>query len=635
MHRDNSRISGHDPLNLIDLALHDEAGASGSARLDIPGIEIVGAIGRGGMGEVYRGRQVSLDRDVAVKVLSLSLSDNPVFAERFLIEAQSLGRLNHPNVVHVHDFGQTEDGRFYLVMELVDGSDLAGLMKGKKMSLEERLLIAKQVAEGLVAAHEEGLIHRDVKPSNILVPERGMAKITDFGLTKRNREDALTLTATATAMGTPLYMAPEQKDAAAAVDHRADIFSYGVVLYELLTGKRPEGAFRPPSELVSGIPAGLDRVLIRALQPAPEDRYATLRELCEDLDAALSTGFPRSRRASLLLFAGLPVVGAFAWWGGHETGERRSREGRRPAAGDLRFRYLFPEEPRAGAGLVPENLGPVRDFALSRAWESRNTDRWSDSPGCGLAVLKDGSLRAWGADLPLVNEVPGGTGFIAVVSVFRHAIALREDGTVVVWGEGGGAGEAGPEEVRDAIQVAANAVSGVVLRKDGTVQSWGGSLDSASVERIGALQDIVQISARRRNGAALDERGRVHAWGNNEAGQCDVPGDVHSVKQVEVGISGIGALLEDGTVRTWGAGGIDTADLRPGETFAQLCWVHCFGWIAKSEHTGAWTLLALRDAFEGSREEAVAALESAELDRCDRLVSTSHLYLAGIERPDR
>ena len=258
-----------------------------------PQLEILELLGKGGMGAVYKARQPGLDRLVAVKILPPEISRDPAFAERFQREARALARLSHPHIVAVYDFGQTSDvgwppsavpndnanangrGRpFYIVMEFVDGANLRQAIKAGKLAPAEALAIVPQICEALQFAHDEGIVHRDIKPENILIDKRGRVKIADFGLAKLLGADASdhSLTATNQVMGTLRYMAPEQMQGSRAVDHRADIYSLGVVFYELLTGELPMGKFAPPSKRVH-VDVRFDEIVLRALEQEPEQRY--------------------------------------------------------------------------------------------------------------------------------------------------------------------------------------------------------------------------------------------------------------------------------------------------------------------------------------------------------------------------
>ncbi len=245
-------------------------------------------LGHGGMGVVYKARQRQLNRLVAVKVLPPSVGSDPAFAERFTREAQALARLNHQNIVQVYDFGQTAEF-FYFVMEFVDGVNIRALIRDGNLQPEEVLKIVPQICEALQFAHDEGIVHRDIKPENILIDKKGRVKIADFGLAKllgQGTED-LSLTGTGQVMGTLGYMAPEQMQQSHSVDHRADIYSLGVVLYEMLTGQLPFGRFQPPSQKVQ-VDVRLDEVVLRSLESEPGRRYQHASDVKTDVEAISS-----------------------------------------------------------------------------------------------------------------------------------------------------------------------------------------------------------------------------------------------------------------------------------------------------------------------------------------------------------
>jgi tRNA A-37 threonylcarbamoyl transferase component Bud32 len=248
-----------------------------------PQFEILEFIGKGGMGAVYKARQKQLDRLVALKILPPEVGRDPAFAERFGREARALAQLNHHNIVDVYDFGSA-DGLFYLAMEYVDGTNLRELIRGGGLAPAQALAIVPQICEALQFAHDEGIVHRDIKPENILVNRRGQVKIADFGLARllgKSADDA-TLTGTRQVMGTPHYMAPEQMHGSHDVDHRADIYSLGVVFYEMLTGQLPIGRFEPPSRRVE-VDVRLDEVVMRTLEADPQRRYQHASEVKTDV----------------------------------------------------------------------------------------------------------------------------------------------------------------------------------------------------------------------------------------------------------------------------------------------------------------------------------------------------------------
>lgn len=279
-----------------------------------PQLEILELIGKGGMGAVYKARQKELERVVALKILPPGIGDDPAFAGRFTREAKALAKLNHPGIVTIYEFGRA-DGLYYFFMEFVDGVNLRQLLQVGRVSPREALAIVPQICDALQFAHDQGIVHRDIKPENILLDRRGRVKVADFGLAKivaavcdrrdqdddgeRRSQTAATeeLTAAGKVMGTPQYMAPEQKEHPEAVDHRADIYALGVVFYQMLTGELPGKKIEPPSSKVQ-IDVRLDEVVLRALEKKPELRFQqasilkteveTIAEISVHADTAVS-----------------------------------------------------------------------------------------------------------------------------------------------------------------------------------------------------------------------------------------------------------------------------------------------------------------------------------------------------------
>ena len=251
-----------------------------------PQLEIIELLGQGGMGAVYKARQKQLGRLVALKILPPQTGQDPAFAERFNREARSLALLNHPNIVTVHDFGHSPEGLYYFIMEFVEGTDLRQVLHSKQLSPAEALTVVPQICAALQFAHDEGIVHRDIKPENILLDTKGRVKIADFGLARlMDQADAVfTLTQADQRMGTPHYMAPEQVEHPHQVDHRADIYSLGVVFYEMLTGELPIGRFDLPSQKVR-LDVHLDEIVLHTLEKAPERRYQQVSELKADVEA--------------------------------------------------------------------------------------------------------------------------------------------------------------------------------------------------------------------------------------------------------------------------------------------------------------------------------------------------------------
>ncbi len=257
----------------------------------LPQYEISGFIARGGMAAVYRGRQKALRRTVAIKVLPAGIDDGDrQFAARFRQEAQTLARLSHPNIVAVHEAGETAEGLLYLVMEFIDGTDVGQLIAREGVVEPRRAIqITSAVCEALAFAHGEGIIHRDIKPSNIMLDPRGRVKVADFGLAKAAILNRELHTGTEMAMGTADFVAPEALIAGTKVDQRADIYAVGVMLYQMLTGHLPRGRFASPSSVAPQVDRRLDAVVDKALQTDRELRYGTATEVRRDLDAIQTT----------------------------------------------------------------------------------------------------------------------------------------------------------------------------------------------------------------------------------------------------------------------------------------------------------------------------------------------------------
>lgn len=322
-------LEGMCPACLMNHATETHTGGSASrfsppsleeiARL-FPQLSVLELLGAGGMGAVYKARQRALDRVVALKILPASVAGGVNYTERFNREARALARLSHPNIVAVHEFGQA-GGLNYFIMEFVDGANLRQLKQNARISPREALQIVPQICDALQYAHDEGVVHRDIKPENVLVDRKGRVKIADFGLAKilEPEPEAHRLTVEGQVMGTPHYMAPEQLERPLAVDHRADIYSLGVVFYELLTGDLPLGKFPPPSRKVA-VDVRLDEVVLRALENDPARRYQSVSEVKSQLEtiaevppvqsaAATEAKVAASRPEPIYIrWAGFPVV---------------------------------------------------------------------------------------------------------------------------------------------------------------------------------------------------------------------------------------------------------------------------------------------------------------------------------------
>ncbi|MDG2128156.1 MAG: serine/threonine-protein kinase [Fuerstiella sp.] len=277
LNEDDQRASAFVPLSVERLAEL------------FPALQIIELIGTGGMGAVYKARQEGLDRVVAIKIMPEEFVRDVKFALRFTREARTLAKLTHPNIVSVYEFGNVQD-TYYFLMEYIEGSTLRDVVKARQLTPEHALAIVPHLCDALQYAHDKGVVHRDIKPENILMSADGLVKIADFGLSRMlgNESHQELLTATHQVMGTPRYMAPEQMEGTHGVDHRADIYSLGVVIYEMLTGELPMGRFAAPSQKVE-IDIRLDEVVLRTLEKEPQRRYQRASQIKSDIQSITST----------------------------------------------------------------------------------------------------------------------------------------------------------------------------------------------------------------------------------------------------------------------------------------------------------------------------------------------------------
>lgn len=303
-----------------------------------PQWEILGLIGRGGMGFVYRVRQPALDRTVALKILDPALGRDPAFAERFAREARTLGKLQHPNIVSVFEHGEA-GGFFYLVMEHVDGVNLRQAMQAGRFTPEQALAIVPGICDALQAAHAQGVWHRDIKPENILLDRDGRVKIADFGIARLvgDPQRDFTLTRTGHALGSAAYMAPEQHEKPHDIDHRADIYSLGVVIYEMLTGELPLGRFPLPSQRAE-VGKRIDEIVLRTLEKERELRQQSAGEVKTEVEGAANAPTaekPKKRAVPKAVWIGcagvlvlgllLLIVPLVVWFSFRKTNLREAR----------------------------------------------------------------------------------------------------------------------------------------------------------------------------------------------------------------------------------------------------------------------------------------------------------------------
>ncbi|MFW6198821.1 MAG: protein kinase domain-containing protein, partial [Acidobacteriota bacterium] len=413
--------------------------------------EIKEPLGKGGMGEVYRARDARLDRDVAIKLLPAELTDEPQRLSRLEREARLLASLNHPNIGSIYGLEETDKGRPALVLELVEGPTLADRISRGPLPVEEALPIILQIAEALEAAHESGIIHRDLKPANVKITLEGQAKVLDFGLAKaleperdeQELSDSPTLSAAATRtgliLGTAGYMSPEQAKGK-SVDRRADIWAFGVVLLEMLTGERTFGGETVSDTLASvikddpdlgrlpvGVPLSVRRVLDRCLRKDPAERFhdiADVRLLLEDAPEATTEErdhgwmWPRSSRGAGLA-AGLAVVGVLVGVAGMLLLDRGEPTGP-PEVPARRFVIEYGDLREGRPALSPDGrrLAYAKD---GRIWV-RDLDRLEKLPVPGT---EGGSVPFWSPDGEWIGFSSGSDTSGSEGSIWK----VRPDGT--------------------------------------------------------------------------------------------------------------------------------------------------------------------------------------------------------------
>ncbi len=249
--------------------------------------QLLEKIGEGGIAEIYKAFQPSLKREVAIKILSRKLTSDPELVGRFDQESLIIARLRHPNIIHVIDKGKTGDN-YYFVMEYVDGTDFETMLSTGQYDFQQKMDVMVQLCKALDYAHKNNIVHRDVKPANILIDKEGNVLVADFGIAQIVAKDGREKSEGGWIMGTPAYMSPEQKSGTSRVDLRTDIYAVGVILYEVLTGRKPTGKYVSPSKLMQDIPGELDEIIEICLRSDPNDRFRSAVELKDRLLEVLS-----------------------------------------------------------------------------------------------------------------------------------------------------------------------------------------------------------------------------------------------------------------------------------------------------------------------------------------------------------
>ena len=513
----------------------------------LPRYEIVRLVGRGGMGAVYEARQLDLERRVALKILPQELGADAVFAERFRREARVLGRLEHANILEVFEFGESAAGHLFYAMPYVEGGDLGARLKSGPLPQGEALRMVKEICAALEAAHAQGVIHRDIKPSNILLTADGTVKVADFGIAVLDDKPKERFTFTGVAVGTMEYAAPEQA-AGTSVDRRSDLYSLGVICYEVLTGQFPRGIFDPPSKVNTAVDPAVDAVVHTAMQSDPARRFQSATEFRAALNR---TGSPRPRRygwpmaAILLLLAG---AGLF-WW---------------PSK---------PHPAASGPAVAPSAVGgPIVAWGQNEFGEcgSRLDLGEVQAIGAGdsftVALRRNGTVATWGRNDHGQTRVPPGlVGVKAIAVGSYHVLALKSDGTVIAWGLSRFGQAAVPAGLRDVQAIAAGEEFSLALKRDGSVVAWGANA-SGQCDVPAELPPVRSLAAGERNALAVTSDGRVVPWGDFK---YSVPPDLAGVREVAAGWRHFLALKTDGTVVAWGSNTEGEATVPAGLTDVQ------------------------------------------------------------------
>lgn len=549
-----SRLSGVDSLASEPSPARTSGGGSRAGWLppdpaqlaaELPGYEVIALLGRGGMGAVYKARQINLDRLVAIKILPAALEedDEMGFVERFRQEARSMAKLSHPSIVAVHDFGQTPSGLLYFAMEFVEGMDIQQYAKlsGGKLDPEHALAICAHVLDALAYAHSKGIVHRDIKPANVLIDTEGRVRVADFGLAKRivgEGEDSSALqTMTGYAMGTPVYMAPESLEEGNKVDHRADLYAVGVMLYQLLTGKLPQGIFRLPSEENPAIDARFDRLIALAMESSPDHRYQDADSFRRGLDEILSSPVTKAEVESQVAPMTLVREAVAKSGGGAPAGPARG--GRAKKGKDRSTLAMI-----GGLGVLLA-VGVGLEAFLMRQQEAE-TPLVPATPGDGklLPPATGGKSTSAPQERPMANPAPGRPADAAA----NPSPPLRVQGRFRAWSatpDDPGIDLAKLAGVDDPAQVYLYDNGWIVLRSDGSVVGSGGGDGEKNIAHI--------ARGHSHRFGLIDRNGKLRGFnGLGPLGPGEIPDDLGPVADAYIAEHHRVALLRDGSVRVWG-----------------------------------------------------------------------------------
>ena len=454
---------------------------------------VLEALGNGGMGVLYRAEDTRLGRTVALKVLPLRFTNDPLAKERFLREARTASALDHQNLCAIYDVGESEDGRLFLAMPCYQGETLRSRLARGPLPLDEALGIAKQVARGLAKAHRQGIVHRDIKPENLMITTDGVVKILDFGIAKLS--GASDLTGTEHRIGTPSYMAPEQSRKS-TVDSRADLWALGVVLYEMITGRRPfaganpvavlqaiqYGVPEPLAQLRPGVPSRLEKVVARLLMKNPKARYPDAESVLAELDGETAAAGRRSRNLWLAAGAAALSIGLVAAWALGPQDRQPRTAGAVPAeperltnqAGSEWFPSLSPDGQRFAYAKFD---GSDFDIYLQDVGGGSPVNLTASSPGDDI----EPDFSPDGSQIAFRSERPDGDGIFLMSSGGGPARQLSRFGFSPAWSPDARSILVATELVRDPKE------------RGTTSQIWRIEVDTGQSRRL-VQQDAVQPS---------------------------------------------------------------------------------------------------------------------------------------------
>lgn len=590
----------------------------------LPQYEFVELIAVGGMGAVYKARQTNLDRLVAIKLLPKIDNDEFGFGNRFAQEAKAMAKLSHPHIVPIFDFGETKEGQAYFAMEFVEGADMFQLICGGQLTLDHFFGWIPQVCSAIAYAHKRDIVHRDIKPANILIDKEGNVKMADFGLARltgarpvrdpeeNDGNDENFDSSDAISMGTPGYAAPEQFDGHGKVDARADIYALGVVMYQMLTGRMPIGAFPMPSECSPNIDIRLDEVVLRAMQEDATDRFQSVGEISARLSAihATKNGVPEKKNKRQSAAKKETKIDSNITPSGKRllTGRVQTRHKGAPLAtgrvSTLAGKIAIPPNRVAAAGKVPALVtGRVATLSPSTSSARRSTQlrkkinqrKKSRPPYLVPAIIvalvliifmvlkskRTSDTQNTASQDELMDDIASvvksndyKTPLNNNEFVFLHKISsFNQDAKVlaVMRRDGKKLQASGitqiPKKLKaiHTLKISATRKNSkpfaLALHPDGTLSAWGDNT-YGQLEIPKAAANVIQIAVGIDHALALTQDGKVIAWGGNTTKQCNIPKKMPPIKKIAAGSFHSLALSIKGKVIPWGKGTLNKSPTR-------------------------------------------------------------------------